>query len=93
MHTHRKAYDHGLGRPQPAEQDRPNQPMALCTSYHSIQMWRVTRARIGLSPPAGYLSIRGIESHSNMVINPGTTLALTSTTLALRKDTHVYPGP
>ena len=34
-----------------------------------------------------------IQSHSNMVINPGTTPALTSTTLALRKDTLVYPGP
>ena len=28
---------------------------------------------------------RGIELHSNVVINPGTTPALTSTTLALRK--------
>ena len=36
---------------------------------------------------------RGIELHSNVVINPGTTPALTSTTLALRKDTLVYPGP
>ena len=35
---------------------------------------------------------RGIELHSNVVINPGTTPALTSTTLALRKDTLVYPG-
>jgi hypothetical protein len=34
-----------------------------------------------------------IELHSNVVINPGTTSALTSTTLALRKDTHVYLGP
>ena len=36
---------------------------------------------------------RGIESHSNMVINLGTTPTFTSTTLALRKDTLVYPGP
>ena len=36
---------------------------------------------------------RGIELHSNVVINPDTTPALTSTTLALRKDTLVYPGP
>ena len=36
---------------------------------------------------------RGIELHSNVVINPGTTPALTSTTLALRKDTLVYSGP
>ena len=36
---------------------------------------------------------RGIELHSNVVINPGTTPTLTSTTLALRKDTLVYPGP
>ena len=35
----------------------------------------------------------GIELHSNVVINPGTTPALMSTTLALRKDTLVYPGP
>ena len=36
---------------------------------------------------------RGIEIHSNTVINQGTTPTLTSTTLALCKDTHVYPGP
>ena len=36
---------------------------------------------------------RGIELHSNVVINLGTTPTLTSTTLALRKDTLVYPGP
>ena len=36
---------------------------------------------------------RGIESHSNVVINLGTTPTLTSTTLALRNDTLVYPGP
>ena len=36
---------------------------------------------------------RGKELHSNVVINPDTTPALTSTTLALRKDTLVYPGP
>ena len=36
---------------------------------------------------------RGIELHSNVVINPGTTPALTSTTLALRKVTLLYPGP
>ena len=36
---------------------------------------------------------RGIELHSNMVINPGTTPTLMSTTLALRKNTLVYPGP
>ena len=36
---------------------------------------------------------RGIELHSNMVINPGTMPTLTSTTLALLKDTLVYPGP
>ena len=36
---------------------------------------------------------RGVESHSNVVINLGTTPTLTSTTLALRKDTLVYPGP
>ena len=35
----------------------------------------------------------GVESHSNVVINLGTTPMLTSTTLALRKDTLVYPGP
>ena len=35
---------------------------------------------------------RGVESHSNVVINLGTTPTLTSTTLALRKDTLVYPG-
>ena len=34
----------------------------------------------------------GVESHSNVVINLGTTPTLTSTTLALRKDTLVYPG-
>ena len=34
---------------------------------------------------------RGIESHSNVVINLGTTPTLMSTTLALRKDTLVYP--
>ena len=36
---------------------------------------------------------RGVKSHSNLVINLGTTPTLTSTTLALRKDTLVYPGP
>ena len=36
---------------------------------------------------------RGIELHSNVVINLGTTPTLTSTTLALRKDTLVYLGP
>ena len=36
---------------------------------------------------------RWIELHSNVVINPGAMPALTSTTLALRKDTLVYPGP
>ena len=36
---------------------------------------------------------RGIKLHPNTVINPGTTPALTSTTLVLRKDTHVYLGP
>ena len=36
---------------------------------------------------------RGIESHSNVVINLGTMPTLLSTTLALRKDTLVYPGP
>ena len=36
---------------------------------------------------------RGIELHSNMVINPGTMPALTSTTLALRKDIHIYQEP
>ena len=36
---------------------------------------------------------RGIELHSNVVINLGTMPVLTSTTLALRKDTLVYPGP
>ena len=35
----------------------------------------------------------GIELHSNVVINLGTTPTLMSTTLTLRKDTHVYPGP
>ena len=35
----------------------------------------------------------GIKSHSNVVINAGTMPALTSTTLALRKDTLIYPGP
>ena len=35
----------------------------------------------------------GVESHSNLVINLGTIPTLTSTTLALRKDTLVYPGP
>ena len=36
---------------------------------------------------------RGIESHSNVVINQGTKPTPMSTTLALRKDTLVYPGP
>jgi len=36
---------------------------------------------------------RGIELHSNVVINLGTTPMLTSTTLALRKDTLVYLRP
>jgi len=36
---------------------------------------------------------RGIELHSKVVINPVTTPTLTSTTLALRKDTLVYLGP
>ena len=36
---------------------------------------------------------REIELHSNMVLIPGTTHALTSTTLALRKGTLVYLGP
>ena len=54
MHTHRKAYEHGLGRPQTAEQDEPEQPTAVCTFYHSIRTWRVTKARMGLSPPASY---------------------------------------
>ena len=35
----------------------------------------------------------GIELHSNVVINLGTTPTLTSTTLALHKDTLVYLGP
>ena len=35
----------------------------------------------------------GVKSHSNVVINLGTTPTFTSTTLALRKDTLVYPGP
>ena len=36
---------------------------------------------------------RGIELHSNVVINPGIMPALTSTTLALRKDTLFLAGP
>ena len=36
---------------------------------------------------------RGIELHSNVVINLGTTPTLMITTLALRKDTLVYLGP
>ena len=36
---------------------------------------------------------RGIELYSNVVIIPGTTPTLTSTTLALCKDTLVYLGP
>ena len=35
----------------------------------------------------------GVESHSNVVINLSATPTLTSTTLALCKDTLVYPGP
>ena len=35
---------------------------------------------------------REIELHSNMVLIPGTTHALTSITLALRKGTLVYLG-
>ena len=34
---------------------------------------------------------RGVESHSNVVINLGTTPTLTSTTLALRKDVLERP--
>ena len=36
---------------------------------------------------------RGVKLHSNAVINLGTTPTLMSTTLALRKDTLVHPGP
>ena len=36
---------------------------------------------------------RGVKLHSNVVISLGTTPTLTSTTLALRKDTLVYLGP
>ena len=36
---------------------------------------------------------RGIELHSNVIINLGTTPTLTSTTLALCRDTLVYLGP
>ena len=71
----------------------PTNHAALCTSYPPIRTWRITRAQTGLSPPAGYLSIHGIELHSNVVINLGITPTLTRTTLALRKDTHIYPGP
>ena len=71
----------------------PNNHTALRTSYHSTRTWRIARARIGLSPLTDYLTNCGIESHSNVIINPDTMPALTSTILALRKDTHVYPGP
>ena len=49
--------------------------------------WALT----GLSPAASYPYKPWEESHSNIVINPNTTSALTKTTLALRKDIHVYP--
>ena len=95
----RKSLINGLGRPHPDEQEEPEHPTALCTSYSSTRTWRITGDRTGLSPPAGYLHLLatstncGVESHSNVVINLDTTPMLTSTTLALRKDTLVYPGP
>ena len=55
VHTQKKSLINGLERPHPDEQEEPEHPMALCTSYPSIQTWRITRARTGLSPPAGYL--------------------------------------
>ena len=55
VHTHRRAYEHGLGKPHPDEQGKPEDPTALCSSYRSIRTWRITRARTGLSLPAGYL--------------------------------------
>ena len=47
--------DQWTRRPHPDEQEETEHPMALCTSYSSIRMWRITKARTGLSPPAGYL--------------------------------------
>ena len=55
VHTDRKANEHGLGRPHPDEQGKPEHPMALCTSYPSIRTWMITRAQTGLSPHADYL--------------------------------------
>src|SRR6185312_16302314 len=51
----RKSPINGLGRPHPDGQEEPVHTTALCTSYSSIRTWRITRARTGLSPPAGYL--------------------------------------
>ena len=88
-----KSLINGLGRLHPDEQEEPEHPTALCTSYPSIRTWRITRARTGLSPPAGYLYKPWDRVASKCGHQPGTTPALTSTTLALRKDTLVYSGP
>ena len=55
VHMQRKSLIDGLGRPHPDEQEEPEHSTALCTSYPSIRMWKITRAQTGLSPPAGYL--------------------------------------
>ena len=39
----------------PSDDARRRQFGTLCTSYPPIRTWRITRARTGLSPPAGYL--------------------------------------
>src|SRR6185503_5460249 len=90
----RKSLINGLGRPHPDEQEDPDHPTALCTSYSSTRTWRITK-RLGQGChhlPATSTN-HGVESHSNVVINLGTTPMLTSTTLALRKDTLVYSRP
>ena len=55
VHMQMKSLINGLGWPHPDEQKESEHPTALCTSYPSIRTWRITRARTGLSPPAGYL--------------------------------------
>ena len=83
----------GLGRPHPDEQRSLN----IRRLYVPPTPLPERGGLLGLGQGCHYLPAtstnRGIESHSNVVINLGTMPTLTSTTLALRKDTLAYPGP
>ena len=83
----KKSLINGLGRPHPDEQKEPEHPNPLPERGGLLGLER------GCHHLSDTSTNRGIELHSNVVLNPGTTPALTSTTLALRKDTLLYPGP